>query len=81
MGSWITEPKPPVSRSTRLGMFPAAMRSPSASLLSASPCRSCAAVNAEATVVSSLIVTRRGGSVPSVAINVIAGFDPCPGPP
>ena len=74
----MTDPRPPVSRLTRFGTFPAAIRSPSASPLNAVPFRNCAPVHAEATVVSSLIVTRSGGLVPNVAIKVIAGFGPLP---
>jgi hypothetical protein len=79
-GSWITGPRPPVSRSTKFGTLPAAIRSPSAWPRSAAPFTNCAAVHAEATVVSSLIVTRCGGSVPNRAIKAIAGFGPLPAP-
>ncbi len=77
-GSTMTEPRPPVSRFTRFGTLPAAIRRPMALPDNAVPSRNCAAVHAEATVVSSLIVTRAGGAVPNVAISVAAGFGPVP---
>jgi len=46
----ITDPRPSVSRSTRFGTFPAAIRNPSALPRNAVPFRNCAAVHAEATV-------------------------------
>src|SRR5215472_9944010 len=49
-GSTMTLPHPPVSGSTRLGEFPAAIRSPSRFPEIASPLMNRAAVNVEATV-------------------------------
>ena len=77
-GSTMTGPRPPVSRSTRFGTFPAAIRNPNSSPLNAPPSRNCAPVQTEATVVSSLIVTRAGGTAPNVAISMVAGLDPLP---
>jgi hypothetical protein len=75
-GSTITLPHPPVAGSTRFGTFPAAIRSPSAFPEIESPLMNCAAVNAEATVVSSLITTLAGGVPPSTARRAIAGLFP-----
>lgn len=73
-GSAMTGPRPPVSRSTRFGTLPAAILRPMAAPLIAAPSRNCAAVHADATVVSSLIVARAGGSAPSVDIMAAAAF-------
>ena len=56
-GSRSTLPHLPVAGSTRFGTFPAAIRSPSGFPEIDSPLMNRAAVNAEATVVSSLTVT------------------------
>ena len=71
-GSRSTLPHPPVTGSTRFGTFPAAIRSPSGLPEIASPLMNRAAVNAEATVVSSLTVTVVGDEVPSSAISTMA---------
>src|SRR6266436_4551386 len=76
IGSRITLPHLPVVGSTRFGTFPAAIRSPSGFPEIASPLMNRAAVNVEATVVSSLTVTVFGNEVPSNAINAIAGLSP-----
>jgi hypothetical protein len=60
-GSRSTFPHPPVAVSTRLGTFPAAIRSPSGLPEIASALMNRAAVNADATVVSSLMTTFAGG--------------------
>ena len=75
-GSRSTLPHPPVTGSTRFGTFPAAIRSPSGLPEIASPLMKRAAVNAEATVVSSLTVTVFGSVVPSTVISAIAGLLP-----
>ena len=59
-GSSSTLPHLPVTGSTRFGAFPAAIRSPSGLPEIASPLMNRAAVNAEATVVSSLMTTFSG---------------------
>src|SRR5262245_29672311 len=56
-GSTSTLPQPPVTGSTRLGTFPAAIRRPSGFPEIDPPLMNRAAVNVEATVVSSLTVT------------------------
>jgi hypothetical protein len=73
-GSTITLPQPPVSRSTRLGVFPAAIFSPSGFPEMVSPLMNRAAVNVEATVVSSLTVTVFGNWAPNTAIKARASL-------
>src|SRR5215472_3164719 len=77
-GSWITSPHPPLERSTKLGILPAAMRRPSAGPLSVAPTRNCAFVQTDATVVISLITTWAGGLLPKTASRAIAGLSPPP---
>ena len=76
IGSSSTLPHPPVTGSTRFGTFPAAIRSPSGLPEIDSPLMNRAAVNAEATVVSSLTVTVLGSVVPSSAIRATASLGP-----
>ena len=73
-GSRSTLPHLPVTGSTKLGTFPAAIRSPSGFPEIASPLMNRAAVKAEATVVSSLTVTFAGDEVPSSAISAMASL-------
>ena len=78
-GSSNTLPQPPVAGSTRFGVFPAAIFSPSGLPEMASPLMKRAAVNAEATVVSSFTVTVFGNEVPSSDISTrasLAAFAP-----
>jgi len=77
-GSRSTLPHPPVTGSTRFGTLPAAIFNPSGLPEIASPLMNLALVNADATVVSSLTVTRAGGSPPSTARNASAGLSPAP---
>ena len=77
-GSSSTLPHPPVTGSTRFGAFPAAIRSPSGLPEIDSPSMNRAAVNAEATVVSSLITTFSGGLLPSTNNRTIAGLSALP---
>ena len=74
--STITFPHPPVSKFTRFGTFPAAMRSPSGLPEMASPLTNRAPVNAEATVVISLMTTLGGGVLPRTDNRAIAEFSP-----
>ena len=67
IGSRITLPHPPVSRSTKFGTFPAAIRSPRGFPEIDSPSMNRAAVKAEATVVSSLTMTLLGYSPPTAS--------------
>src|SRR5215469_3235192 len=76
IGSSSTGPHAPVAGSTRLGTLPAAIRNPSGLPASVSPLRNRAFVNAEATVVSSLITTLLGGLLPKMASSAIAGLSP-----
>jgi hypothetical protein len=73
-GSRITLPQAPVPGSTRFGTFPAAIRSPSGFPEIASPLMNRAAVNVEATLVSSLTVTVFGNSVPNTAIRAMVSL-------
>jgi hypothetical protein len=73
-GSRSTLPHPPVAGSTKFGAFPAAIRNPSGLPDSASPLRKRALVNAEATVVSSLMTTLLGGLLPRTVNNAMAGL-------
>jgi hypothetical protein len=75
-GSSSTLPHLPVVGSTRFGALPAAMRSPSGFPEIASPLMNCAAVNTDATVVSSFTVMRCGGVDPSTDISAIALSEP-----
>ena len=75
-GSRSTLPHLPVAGSTRFGAFPAAIRSPSGFPEIDSPLMNRAAVNAEATVVSSLTVTFFGNVVPSSVISAMASLGP-----
>src|SRR5262245_50343984 len=71
-GPRIASPHPPLSRSTKLGTFPAAMRRPSSCPFNVSPSRNCADVQTDATVVNSFTVTVLGGVVPSTASSAMA---------
>src|SRR5262245_34080211 len=75
-GSRSTLPHPPVVGSTRLGAFPAAIRSPSGFPEMASPLRNRATVNDEATVVSSLTVAVFGNFVPRTDRSTMASLEP-----
>src|ERR1700756_2162849 len=74
IGSNSTLPHSPVAGSTRLGTFPAAIRNPSGCPEMDSPLMNRAAVNADATVVSSFTVTYLGGVEPSSASSAIASL-------
>src|SRR5271154_1058192 len=74
IGSRTTLPQVPVAGSTRFGTLPAAIRSPSGFPEIDPPLMNWAAVNAEATVVSSLTVTILGSEVPSSAISATASL-------
>ena len=76
IGSKSTFPQVPVTGSTRLGTFPAAIRSPNGLPEMDSPLMKRAAVNAEATVVSSLITTFGGGALLSTSNIAVAAFSP-----
>ena len=75
-GSRSTLPHPPVAGSTRFGTFPAAIRSPSGLPEIDSPLMNRAAVNAEATVVSSFMTTLAGNLPPSTVNSTMAGLSP-----
>src|SRR5271165_4759933 len=75
-GSISTLPHLPVAGSTRLGTFPAAILRPSGFPEIAVPLMNCALVNADATVVSSLIVTLAGGLLPSTSNSAIDELSP-----
>ena len=79
-GSWMVPPHPPVSRSTKLGTLPAAMRRPSVRPLIVMPSMNCACVQTDAIVVNSLMTTRAGGLLPTTANSAIAGLLPPPWP-
>ncbi len=76
--STMTDPQLPLCRFTRFGTFIAAIRSPSGFPEIDSPLMNRAAVNAEATVVSSLTVTDFGNSVPKTASSAMASLGPLP---
>src|SRR6516165_3522552 len=76
IGSISTLPHPPVQGSTKLGTFPAAIRSPRGFPEIDSPLMNRAAVNADATVVSSFTVTVLGGLELSTANSAIASLAP-----
>src|SRR5262250_2524396 len=71
-GPWIASPHPPLSRSTKLGTFPAAMRRPRSCPFNVSPSRNWADVQTDATVAASFTVTVFGGLVPSTASSAMA---------
>src|SRR5271156_2291299 len=75
-GFWIASPHPPVTRSTKLGTLPAAMRRLSGWPWSVVSSRNCAFVHTDATVVISLTTTLAGGLLPRTAIKAIAGLSP-----
>ena len=75
-GSTITLPQPPVAKSTRFGTFPAAIFRPSGFPEIDPPLMNRAAVNADATVVSSLMVTLAGGLLSNTASKTRAGLSP-----
>src|SRR5271165_4548872 len=76
IGSISTLPHVPVTGSTRLGTFPAAIFNPSGLPEMPSPLMNRALVNADATVVSSLIVTLAGGLLPRTDNSAMAGLSP-----
>ena len=78
IGSNKTLPHPPVAGSTRFGTFPAAIRSPRGLPEMDSPSMNRAAVNADATVVSSLIVAVFGNSTPKTVNSTRELFAPLP---
>src|SRR5271157_2084840 len=73
-GSSSTLPHLPVAGSTRLGTFPAAILRPSGFPEIAVPLMNRALVNADATVVSSLMVTLAGGLLPTTANSAMTGL-------
>ena len=77
-GSRSTLPHSPVAGSTKFGAFPAAIRSPSGFPEIPSPLMKRAEVNADATVVSSLITIFAGGVLPNTVSNAMAGLSPLP---
>jgi hypothetical protein len=76
--STIVWPQLPVRRSTKFGTFIAAILSPSGLPEIDSPWINRAAVNAEATVVNSSIVTLLGGLLPITESSAMAGLLPLP---
>lgn len=76
IGFRITLPQPAVAGSIRFGTFPAAIRSPSGLPEIDYALMKRAAVNAEATEVSSLTVTVAGALAPSTVISTITGSSP-----
>ena len=76
--SRIVGPQLPVSKSTKLGTLPAAIRSCSGEPLMVASSMNCACVTTDAMVVNSLMVTRAGGLLPTTAISAIAGLSPAP---
>jgi hypothetical protein len=73
IGSAIVEPQPPVSRLTRFGTLPAAMRSWSDCARIAVPSRNRLCIRTEAMVVNSLTTILPSGTAPSTVMNAIAG--------